>query len=335
MSKYTQEQETEIVKDALFLTKTIELEENKLQSVIAEKFYSQPVAPVHQKLTAPHIEPKIPAPPKTTYSLQDMANDLLHKNKKMLIIAGVILGVLLIFSGSMGIAFFAFGAIFAIPAIIGWFAFTYYKKTKELNQQLTTTPEYFKAVEEAKKFAAEEQDRINKETSERQAKIDAQYATDLEKYNNVLIPNYKKDLAKFEEIRQKKIDMFREDIELNRETLEALYQETKIISLTYRSINTLLWLYNDMSTSDHDIRYATEMYDRQRQLNATLAVGSAVQTSINNLEASVNGGLFAIFEAIEQGNDELAKTRRNENFANTISIIQRHNLNKMVKDYTK
>lgn len=309
MSKYTQEQETEIVKDALFLTKTIELEEEKLEDVEYESFRPQPVAPVHQKLTAPHIEPKIPAPPKTNYNYKDYYNE----NKKATI-AGMFLG------GTIGMV---------------KMAKDYSNKKKEMNEDLAHSPEYLQAVEDAKRKAVEEQNRVNKETAEQQAKIDAQYATDLENYNNVLMPNYKRDLAKFEEIRQKKIDMFREDIELNRETLEALYQETKIISLTYRSINTLLWLYNDMSTSDHDIRYATELYDRQRQLNATVAIGSAVKSSIDNLEKTVNGGLFAIFDAIENGNDELAKTRRNENFANTISIIQRHNLNNMVKKYAK
>lgn len=309
MSTYTQEQETEIVKDALFLTKTIELEEEKLVYVENEKFRSQPVAPVHQKLVVPHIEPQIPAPPKTNYNYKDF-----YQENKKTIRDGIFFG----------------GTISVIKL-----AKDFSNKRKEINESLAHSPEYLKAVEEAKQKAIEKQNRVNKEIAEKQARIDAQYATDLDNYNNVLIPNYKKDLEIFNGIKQKKIDMLREDIELNRETLEVLYQETKIISLTYRDIETLKWLYNDMSTSDHDIRYATELFDRQRQLDATLTIGKSVSNEINNLEASMTENIYAVFCAIEDGNDELAKTRRNENISNTISIIQRHNLNRIIKKYTK
>ena len=90
-----------------------------------------------------------------------------------------------------------------------------------------------------------------------------------------------------------------------------------------------------MSTSDHDIRYSTELLDRQRLSDEVRKVGNSVVSAIGSLETSLTDGLYAINGAIEDGNYELATIRSNMNKANTISIIQRHKLNKMVKNYTE
>ncbi len=315
MSSYTQPQEVEIVKDAFILTKTIQMENELLNRTVNEKFKTQPAAPIHKTLTAPHIELQIPAPPKTNYGYKDY-----YEENKVLVIACILL---LPFTGFLSLLYLEINFI---------------KRKKAVNEDLAQSPEYLKAVEEAKQKAIEEQDRVNKETAEKQSMINAQYTTDLEHYNNVLIPNYKKDLANYNVAKQKKINLLREDIELNQNTLAALYETTKIISITYRDIDLLLWLYNDMATSDHDIRYATELLDRERQLNATYIVGrnieNTIRSSISELESSITNGMYSIYGAIEEGNDELVKMRHQATISNTIAIIQRHNLNKMVKNYT-
>ncbi len=125
--------------------------------------------------------------------------------------------------------------------------------------------------------------------------------------------------------------MLEEELRVNIYTLEALYESIRIISLTYRKLEILRWLYDDMSTSDHDIRYATELLDRDRQREVTLRAGLLVKRAVDEMHSSMVSGFNAIYDAVDAGNVELAKMHRDQNLANTVAIIQRHNLNRMVR----
>ncbi len=59
-------------------------------------------------------------------------------------------------------------------------------------------------------------------------------------------------------IRERKINFSGEELKYNNEALIDLYDSSKLISKTYRELGILRWLYEDMSTSDHDLKYATE-----------------------------------------------------------------------------
>ena len=94
-----------------------------------------------------------------------------------------------------------------------------------------------------------------------------------------------------------------------------------------------------MSTSDHDIRYSTELYDRDRQRAITEAAALAVRQSVYDLEDTMRVGFDAVYDAIEYGNtltekevSILTKTRRDQNIANIIGIGQMHKQNKMLSD---
>ena len=87
--------------------------------------------------------------------------------------------------------------------------------------------------------------------------------------------------------KKRKIAIIEEEIRLNKEALDELYANTKIVSLTYRALWILSWLYNDMSTSDHDIRYATELLDRDRQRLATQEAGNIVRKSVGQVEQTM------------------------------------------------
>jgi hypothetical protein len=133
-----------------------------------------------------------------------------------------------------------------------------------------------------------------------------------------------------------------EEIRLNKEALDELYANTKIVSLTYRALWILSWLYNDMSTSDHDIRYATELLDRDRQRLATQEAGNIVRKSVGQVEQTMKVGFNAVYNAIEDGNElqldtinNLSKMRRNMNTGNVIGTVQRHNTNKMLEQMVK
>lgn len=344
-SKYTQEEQVEFVKDALMLTESIQIANQKLYQIKNEMFRRQPEPPEHTYYNIPEVKPEIPKPPKANLSVNNIVSEIFSKYKLVIIIGIVViaLGLLLCLTDEVLLAVFFLLVILAIPALLVVFGLFYIKKKKELEAQLATSPEYLKSVEAAKQQAYYKQQQINKEYAEKQAAEDAEYEAALEKYNTIILPEYKRELEEWTEIQNEKIKVLVEDIKLNSETLETLYSETKILSKTYREIETLLWLYNDMSTSDHDIIYATELYDRERLRTATgnaadeaaKAVSAELANRTRELEAIITGELGEIYGAIEDGNYELAEMKKNQNSANAVSVIQRHKLNKMVKNLTK
>ena len=357
MSDYTQEKQTEIVRDAMTLTTAIQIEQEELERLRGEKFKSAPSAPTREILKPRKIEPEIPNPPKTKYSYSNYLSETFKHIKKYIIIAGIAIIVLLIivaiinnfsnestnslnnFSNESTNSFFIvsgfmgfIGILFPIAGILLIVSvFMYFKKKKELNEQLANSPEYIKSVEKAKKVAEEKQKKINIEIEKKQAEIDAKYKSELEQYNTTTIPNYNKEKEKWNKVHDEKIKILIEDLNLNKETLTELYDTTKLISLTYRELWILRWIYDDMRSSDHDVRYATELLDRDRQRLVTEQSGRMIRESINDMHSSMVDGFQAVYEAVEEGNEELAKTRRDQNRAEIVGIAQRHNLNKMTK----
>lgn len=317
MSKYTQQEETEIVRDAMRLTTAIQIENEELDKQKSASFKQMPAAPFRKILDIPQIKAQIPAPPKSNYSYSNYLSETVGKNTteiiKIVLLAWITCGIYL--------WYFLYTSYFK----------NYKKIKQEMDQQLAQNEEYLRTVEDIKKKASEEQQRINQDIARQQAEIDAKYKSDLEHYNTVVVPNYKKELLNWENIQTKKIAMLEEDLKINQDTLEELYDTTKLISLTYRKLWILRWLYDDMRTSDHDIRYATELLDRDRQRIATEQSGRMVRESINSMHSTMMSGFSAVYEAIEDGNEILIKTRREQNLANVAEIIQNHNLNKRVK----
>lgn len=338
MSKYTQEQETEIVRDAMTLTTAIKIGEEELQKQKNEKFKPKPAAPVRKILEIPQIQPQIPPAPKTKYKYSDYLSNFfkkissfIKKNLKLSIPIGIVIALLIIFAGVFFIAFLIFAAMITVPVLFILSLIHYNKKKNDLNQQLAQSPEYLKAVEEAKRVAREKQQKVKEEIAKQQAGIDEKYNSDLENYNNVIIPKYNQEYDAWKIAQKLKIEMLEEEVQLNKETLEALYTSTKIISNRYRHLEILRWLYDELSSSDVTIERAIDLYN-EALLNKTLRnVGKEVADAINDMHSSMRCGFNAVYDAIDEGNETLAKTRRDQNLANTAGIIQRHNLNKMIK----
>lgn len=312
MSEYSQQEQTEIIRDIMSLTTTILIEEKELSKQRNAKYRTLPPAPTRKILEVPNVEPQIPPVPQSTYTFSEHMRTSFNKVLYLTILCWPILVYLLVKE------------------------YKNYNNTLEnYNKQLANSPEYLKKVEEAKKIAAEKQEQLRDQVAKQQAELDAKYKSDLEHYNTVTIPEYNKAYQQWKTIQSKKIAALEEDMDFNKDTLEQLYNSTKLVSITYRELWILRWLYDDMNSSDHDIRYATELLDRDRQRFATEQSGRLVQEAINNMNSSMMNGFQAIYEAVENGNDEMAKMRCEQNRANTIAIIQRHNLNKMVKEQNK
>lgn len=340
MSKFTQTEETMIVKNAMELTATIELEEKELKNLKLRTFRVSPKPPERKILATPNnIQPQYPPMPKTTYSYTDYLKEIIDIFKKYIFYAGIAVIVILILGGLLTdpisialILFFSPVLLFSVLIIT---YFSYYTKRKILNQELSKSPEYLHAVEKAKQDAERQKKELTEKTQQEQKKLDAEYEDKKRHYENVTIPKYNKELHDWTVIQEKKIAFLEEELQYNKEALSDLYNASKLISLTYRELWILKWLYEDMSTSDHDIRYATELLDRDRQRLATQEAGKYTADAVKAIDNTMKTGFNAVYNAIDYGNELqedsiqiLSKTRRDNNVGNLIGTIQRHHTNK-------
>lgn len=344
MSNYTQEQETEIVLDAMTLTTAIKIENAEIQRLMSESFRRLPAKPVLKEKNPPQkVQPQIPAPPQAKYGFSEyLAEKNLTKGKLMIfcLIGAALFGLFPSFG--FGPAFFAFWIISIIvlaPSIFIFLSIVIFckcsEKRKALELAAAQSPEYLAEVENAKAEAVAQTEKNMEEYKQWVSTAKAKYEAELENYNTVIVPAYNKEFAHWKEVHQKKIAMLQEDRAVNEKTLAELYDTTKIISVTYRELWILRWLYDDMKSSDHDIRYATELLDRNRQRLATEQSGRMVREAVQDMQSAMEFGFQDVYEAVEAGNDSLAEIRQNQHRANTVGIIQRHNLNKMTKEQNK
>lgn len=357
-NKYTQERETEIVKDAMNLTATIEFENSELSKLKTQRFPELQSPPVRQVISQPRpVQPQYPKKPKVNYTYVDYLKEQLNiatkktseatssvqKNKfirNICIIAVVILSFTII-----GQIIGVFLGVFAILGLCAYLAVSivpYSKKLSAKNNELANSPEYLRAVAEAENLANEQQRQVEANLRVEQAKLDKEYSIKKEHYEKVTVPEYNKAFSIWKENQSIKISVLEEEIKLNEEVLEKLYEATRIISASYRQLWILRWLYLDMSTSDHDIRYATELLDRDRQRLATERAGQLVRESICQMENTMMKGFHAIYNAIENGNelqmetiDLLSKTRRDINIGNIVGATQRYKTNKTLENMRK
>lgn len=323
-NNYTQQEEVEIIKYCRDLTATIEIEEKQLKKIQAETYKKRPNPPVKQ-ISVP--EPKYPNPP--VARLKYFKFSMIYW-----CVIGLALIILVISSicaddGSAMEGFWIawyFGLLCTFP-----FTFVFWrKKIRKMNAILANSPEYLQARQRAASYA-------NEQARNKQNEYDKKYEEQMEHYQNVIIKQYDIELKSWTIFKEKKIGVLMEEIALNKSALHKVYECTKLVSSMYRDLYTLMWLYEDMSTSNHDIRYATELYDRDRQRAVTEAAGLAVRQSVYDLEETMRVGFDAVYDAIEYGNtltekevSVLSKTRRDQNIANIIGIGQMHKQNKML-----
>lgn len=371
MSKYTKEEQTEIVRWAMTLEAAIESEEEELDDLESECFDDMPDAPIRRIVnqTIPLIAPNYPAPPKTNYSFSTYLEEECkshpsiltkifsnHPFKRALVatLAGYALcGIFVMFvsiSAFFGVlaGLFGFVSSWAFPVAI-FYAFSKYsnysKKCNELNQALANTPEYLQSRADAERKAAEQQAALKEEKRVQQEKYDLEYAKEKEHYDSVTVPKYKKELAEWETKQNKKIGVISEDLKENKEALQNLYAQTGLIAKTNRTLRKLVWIYEDMSTSEHDIERATDLLNANMQLAATQGVTS----SIANMDRNMRFGFNQVYNAIERGNDlldescdilagidsNLSKVRKDMKHFNSAAVVQRHMTNKHIKNANK
>lgn len=81
-------------------------------------------------------------------------------------------------------------------------------------------------------------------------------------------------------------------------------------------------MYDELSTSDITYERAVDLYNEESLKNTVINASGRVTGAINSMHSSMISGFDALYDAVDEGNEVLAKTRRDQNLANTAGIIQ-------------
>ena len=328
-NQFTQEEQTAIVKMARDLTAAIEFEEDELEKLKHENFKKLPAPPTREVIRSEaKIQPEYPADPVPTYTYLQHLQKMVHINNQIL------------FWLAFAAVFVVLSGVVLVFLVVAYFS--YKKELQVLSEEMKKYEPYFSLAKEAERIADEKNAVLEQKRQEKQKICDEKYEKAKENYDSVVLPQYNKEKEIWQQNQRKKIDILKEEITLNKEMLDHLYEKTRLISTTYKQLWILSWLFEDMNSSDHDVRYATELLDRDRQRLATEESGRLVQASIRNMEGSMLRGMKDIFDSIEYGNSlqeesiaQLSKLRRDTNIGNLIGTVQRHNTNKMIEKMLK
>lgn len=336
MSNYTQEQQTSIVHDAMKITSAIQEEKHEIEELRKERFRSKPPEPIRTVVSVTTVQPKIPPRPVSNFKYKDVAA------KPAAIIAAIWFTLIVITSKLNSIFLEVLLFMMFVPGISAFLVLSYKsysKKKKQLDDELASSPEYLAEVERAVKDAARRQNELTQVAAQRQKELDRKYQSQVEYYQTVELPEYEKALRDWNQVHSLKLNVIEDDLHCNIEALQNLYDTTKLISVHYRELWILRWLYDDMRSSDHDIRYATELLDRDRQRLATEQSGQMIREAMLEVQSVMMKGFTSVYSAIEEGTSnvqiEMSKMHKNlklSNMADALGIYQRYKTNKILKD---
>ena len=365
MSKYSLEEQENIVGMAAELEAAIIFENAEIPRLQAQTFKSMPAAPKLASVPEPSVpEPKyikhVPPKPQAK-SFPQWLNEKTKKSNALvlyIILMAQFVVVLVIwmsiassFIGTKSAAGvnFVFGIFALISAGIAGFTlikFLNYKKAHNKYFLDVKNSEEYKNECIAAAQATEQKNQGIKENYEAQvrtaqneyeAKVKAakkEYDDAVENYDNVVVPTYKNELAVWQGKQEEMIAVVKKDLAENTEALEELYSSTKLIPSSYRNVERLAWIYEDMSTSEHDIERAIDLLN-SKEIKDELV---NIQVHVDDMRRDLREGFIGIYDAIQEGNsiqsemlnnlDQIRRSARTGNFLNIGGLIQNHKRNK-------
>jgi len=332
MSNFTREEQTNIVKKALELENVILDSQDLLEQLKTERFEDEPIPPEEMEAT-----PDYSSLPTVNLNFKDYLKEDVSTNRNMMnvifadhpfiraLIVCLGLGILAALFSRLWILATLIGLLVVVPvpaAVFYWYTKrkAYSQKVEELNAQLPSTPEYIAAKAE-----------VDEEVLRVQKELDERYAKEKAEYDNVILPKYKKALADWTAEHNGKINgvSARLDNAINEQS--KLYEDTKIIPMQYRGIDSLMYIYELMSTSEYTVKEAVDMYDK------------AIQREQEYVKAQQLGRQNALLEeqnmlAVEQNellgeqNQIAQKARREAAIRGAVGMVQHRNTNKYLKN---
>lgn len=200
------------------------------------------------------------------------------------------------------------------------YMFAYYRpKKKQEIEQIRCSPAYQQQCAE-----------VRAEVDRTQQMYDKEYDEEKNKYDTVVLPQYKEKKEMWEAQHREMLKKAQESCEQAEASLARLYQDTCIIPLPYQTIPALQYIYDIISTSNYDIREAIESYDKNEQRKLEMAKLNAQQEA-NELAYQQNELAIEQNDLLNQQNTIAAKARRDANISSVVGAVQRHNTNKILQ----
>lgn len=344
MSKYSQEEQSNIVGMAAELEVAIITENEELSSLKAEK-RSLPEGPKMKVVKEPqYVKQAIPKNRNELFEIWVRENGgflkilFLHNYLLFKIILSTVLAV-----GGMIILFLFVNLYIGLPLNVTGFLialvllsilFTFVLIIK------STIENKYNNSDSYKKSVAQATDAVNKELYNAylvnyQAAAN-EYNEAVHRYNTEILPKAQKEYSAWNKSHNAKIAFVENDLKDNMDALSTLYTSTQLIPSSYRTIDRLTWLYEDMSTSEHDIERAIDLLN-SKEIKEELI---NIQGHVEDLRKDIRAGFVGVYEAIQVGNaiqsemlsnlDAIRKSARIGNFVNVGNLLQNHNRNKML-----
>ena len=353
-SKYSQQEQTNILGMAIELETAIEFEKREAKNLSAQTFKLAPGKPILPKAPLEPEEPILPHIDEPQYVKPILPKDTVpsfsfwayehSKINKFLFIHKCVWGNLLVATSFLVTAllvgfinlFIAYDAlivavvIFSIYFIIGFYpfvvillkSFKYKSNLEQIKADYIESAEYKQAVAEAYQ-AADNKNKIIKcnyeaQLKANQEKYDAElasrrsayanamkaYRANMDKYNKLYseweneTQAWKKEKESWMYTQQIKSSIVEKDLSENISALETLYTSTQLIPSTYRTLERMYWLYEDMSTSEHDIERAIDLLNTKEIKEELMQI----QNKVNDVRSVVEVGFTAVYSAIQDGN---------------------------------
>lgn len=213
-------------------------------------------------------------------------------------------------------------AVFVIAAIFGAASLCVKKPSKVRREDTDEGPEI-----------KHERAEIDAKVAKEQEGYDEEFRLSLDAYTHEL-QVYNKARDAWKEDHEKKIALAETGIALAQKELDALYAESPIVPSKYRTVDTLEFILDIMTSSMMDVNTAIEAYDRhlaQLTLEARFAEQQAANVAATE---AANEILTRQNEILEKQLEVASKTRRDQDIAAVIGTVQRHGINKKLKDLT-
>ena len=356
-SKYSKDEQTNIVGIAAELEATIIAEKNEIPKIRNEVFPKlMPKEPSFIDVEEPqYVSPEVPGITVQEFyewaSKNSGINNFVFKMKTLSLVVMILLmllGAIFVFVLGIVSTFSEFNPVLLILAVVfaGLSVYIFILRLKKNKQYDKYKAETLEAGENSSEYQEAYAIAV-KEADDKNAVLKAEYETKLKavqdeyeaaksNYKNVLIPEYNREKAEWQKKQEYKISFLKDDLSKNIDALSTLYSNTKLIPNTYRSIDKLVWIYEDMSTSEHDIERAIDLLNH-KELKEEL---QQIQSQISDLQDTMVTGFVGIYSAIQEGNqiqsemlsnlESIRKSVKANNYMNVGMLIQNHKRNKML-----
>lgn len=302
-----QQQQVAVMKKVVDLEKIIEESEVDLEFLKCESFESAPQSPEKQVISReyPEVESTVK------------------------FYGGIVFAVFMILVAVSTFAFerYSFGQNISILVAVAFplvYYFAFYRTRKKANIKNIENSEEWK-----QKIAA-----LTAAYDEAEREADRVYKQEKKEYDEIILPAYKAALADWQKQHDAQVKKAQTTMANASAELAALYDETKVVPTRYRSRDAVRFIYDLISSSNYDVTYAIEAYEKelQRQRDERTAYELAQQ---NARLAEQNAHLAEQNALQEEANEEARKLRRDQNIAAATATYQRHKTNKTLNSFKK